>query len=1513
MFQDEDLKNHLETSSVVRIQSAVIAEWNMNIADNILQIGNYRNRPSSATSPYRTINNTFDLNDFGNFYTGATDADIIVDGGLNNDDEPVVFPSSRDKEKLLYSIEDCFGKFRPRSGINKLRYFPTNFTHHSNPNLARRPRYYMASKDDKFKYWTSYRFESNVERGISIRPLNGQHYIEDAAPYVVYKNRLPSNRIVVKMQTNVGDIDLGPFTNKSGSFADPFYGDLNKTTPVKWKIQYLQNNTWIDAISFNSGTTRRDGTPIIKSDGYVELAYGLIVPDKYRDVFIRAEEYSSTSWLPENSVNGYAYLIRENDNDLGTYHIWFNGEYQTFTPTYGWYLEEETVDRLTNFVTDLTNPVKYTSTTDNSEQYREFQFIEGLRIVVDTMNRPDATFDLIELSPRLTVDLSDKTTSFSLKKTASDLGISGMPVGQLLASNGSISLFDYDQAFNENNTNSIINKYLTKNIQFKFYEIAIDVDGYDYFVPIKTMYSEGFPKYDLADRNVEIELRDMFFYFESLTAPQLLIQNASLSYAVSLLLDSVGFSNYTFKRNVGEPEATIPYFFVAPDTSLAQVLNDLAVSTQTAMFFDEYNNFVCMSKNYIMPSLDDRSTDIVLYGSADQATDGGIKNKTTKPKIANIIDIASKNNEIYNSGNISYTTRYIQRSYGSLRQAGLLDMDKTWIYKPALLWEVAGTENLRSVNDQAGTMSNYVLGAIPLNSTLTADLPQVVNHRVINNVMDLGEGIYWITRYNGYFYANGEIIKYDAVQYNIPRLGQVDGTTVEVESNNVWISSVQEYQNYFSKLSFNGKIYPTGLVRIYSEPEYETVNGVTRLKNGPVVKHGRGQFGTTPVRHEAGLSSYWSSAANVRGCEMQSKYLFGSSDRVTLANASSSADIVTVGDTSLVKVGHVVSVTTSDATGILGGTTTVTQILTDKTFKISRTPQVALNKAILSLEFPAYVELGEAGISNAIAQKSTRNGVVKNFLNSLSVRESEASTYTTAKPGTVQSSALVLNGPSFDTTQKPIDFVTYVTKPLTDKFKHFGTRMRIIGKIESGGNRSQSPVGSTPYFNLTGSTPDKNVAVSGSSGGLAVLLNPKTNNGYFFELVALTDNNINSYAGSSTIHNLIFYKVMKDTSGTSAIPVKLWSGLANIIVDDGRFTGQSRVVGEENPTVYDVAVEYQDLGALRKFYLYVNNKLVAEVNDDSPLPVYNNMALFVRGSSRIMFENIYAITNNYSQNTTYALDTPVNSAFGDSEIDTNESFRKYAMSGIIQSTYLSGINPLQPPEYKLYFEEFGTIMREAAYFNVKYDKAYPALYAKLSPTFNKIRGYSVSGFIAGAYGAEFLVFNATDSALNLDETSGNYLRIQGITFTQESKQELTVDDYFSKRSDFSDPEFSGDTLISSPQKAKQEYNDIKTSRMTHGKRDFSLEAPYIQTQDDANNLMGWMISKVMKPRKSIGLKIFAMPTIQLGDIVQIDYRDSEGTDIIAPYDTRFVVYDIDYNRSISGPEMTVYLSEVSNG
>ena len=51
----------------------------------------------------------------------------------------------------------------------------------------------------------------------------------------------------------------------------------------------------------------------------------------------------------------------------------------------------------------------------------------------------------------------------------------------------------------------------------------------EYYIPIKTMYSDGFAKRNNQSKEVTLELRDLYFYFESQTAPEILSTNTSLS------------------------------------------------------------------------------------------------------------------------------------------------------------------------------------------------------------------------------------------------------------------------------------------------------------------------------------------------------------------------------------------------------------------------------------------------------------------------------------------------------------------------------------------------------------------------------------------------------------------------------------------------------------------------------------------------------------------------------------------------------------------------------------------------------------------------------------------------------------------------------------------------------------------------------------------------------------------------------------------------------------------------
>lgn len=1485
MFLDEELINHIETKNTIEIDSLIIAEWNQNDLSNIENYGNYRWRPSSASvDVFRNLNPSYDPNDLGDFYTGALESQYISQYRVDSAQEPLKFLTDEAEMQLYYSLKECFKPFRPRSGINKMLYLNNKFV--DGIRSGQRPRYYFSSRKDQFKYWTSYRKEAGQEVGISsktpiaLNPDNG-YQITDCAPFVVYKDEVLTNRIVVKMQTNIAAQEVigidgqivvpNQIRQENSVITDPLSDRSKSSIPLRWKIQYLDSlNNWNDAISFNENSARLDGSSIVDWDGYVEISYGIKIPEKYKSYFSFIDYLTYETQVPENGFAGQAYIVGENiNNNAGTLYIWDidDLEWKTFSVEYGFSLVETDDTKRAGIVKDLVNPKYY---FDNEKiVYRDFTFIKGIRIVVESMISPDRPFDLIEMSPRLKADLTDRVIDFEISKdiAATDYGL---PVGALIASTGQINLSNHDGAFTRLNTfnkdlqtGSIIANNLRPQIKFDFYETILNVNGYDKFVPLKTLYSENSADSYGGLSDVSLSLRDAYFRLESENANSIFLQNCTLTMAVAILLDNIGFGNYVFKNITTANDPVIPFFFVEPDVSVAEVLQRLAQSTQTAMFFDEYNNFVVMPKEYLMPDISVRDTDssisdrlINLYGQKKEG------------KLPNIEFITGVETKIINNGQINYTTRYIQKEISRLEQASLDLSERTYAYKSSVLWELGDQEELRTINQQVAR-SGYALGAASLNSSLGSVVPYIENNEIKENIIDVGENVIWLPRFQGYLYANGEVIRYDAQEYAVSGVGTV------------WISNNSEYQKYFSKLTFNGKMIPTGNLRIYVEPFYETLpyanqegleEGVV-FKNGQVKSHGRGQFGTRVVEHNSGLSSFWSDISNRRAFRMNSDYLFKT-------EPAESIKYPPLEDVSL---------------------------STEKTDEAART-------------------------------QSSVTGKIANFMKKTVSSESNSSTSSQTEIGSIQSSSMILTGAKTSSSSyTPRDLITFVYKDFSNEndFKHFGTRMRIVGKQIDENNTV--PDNSTTYFTVNNN--NETSYISGGSGGLGIMVNPINKSGYYFEIMSLSKDNIvnfQSNGASYVLENVVFYKVMPgnvryphyDQNGAlvtndgkvgSALPIKLWGTSAKILADEGKFVGMDRLSSQDNPTVYDLGVEFERIGNSVKFYLYLNNSLIATVIDNSPLPNLTsetnfNMCLFVRGASKCMFDNIYALKNRAIQTESVTAisgngaTSSVIPALGNNKISISDALRKYAISGIVQSTYLSSIGTEKPPGFDIYFEEFGTIMRECAYFNIKYDQAYPALVAKLIPPFNNEKTYTISGFLPGSYGAEFLIFNSTDKAINLSDSSANRVMIAGITFTQNISNVLSVDDFFGELTNLSDPVIV-DNVIKSPEKAQKVYENIKNSRALYGNKSFTVDSVYIQNEDSAKDLMRWIIDKTMKTRKVITVNTFATPHIQLGDIVKIDYDMPEGVKFVDP-DKRFTVTSMKYSKSSGDVKISLTLVEV---
>lgn len=1553
MHGDANLRNHLEKSLSIETGTIVTCEWNMNIPGNIEEVGNYRRREDGLA--YTEEGEGFKSYPNQAYTQNATNADIIVDGNIYEDEDmPIMFIEDREKFKLLYSLDECFTRNRPRSGINKPLFlgYPASdasssqWLNNYGSFVAERPRYYMSSRYDNFKYWTSFRTEKSNEFGVS-RTVNGKSVIEDVAPYVIYKDPVPSNRVVIKMQTNVSNHNIGEVRTwkDSEKMGDPLYDNrfdelgemifpeqINATIPDDLAVEFLVNNEWVEVFRCNN--------ELISSDGYLEMAY------------------TYTQQIPNNVVVlGFMPSVQSLPNTtakindgyyVGNDFYWYNGtDWIKVERDWAWIPAESIPD----------HHVKGAENFLNSSQ--EFVKIKGMRIVVREMVRDNITFDLIEFSPRLLCNISDRVADFNISKSVAELGNSSLPVGSLQASVGTVNVNNNDGIFTNLNQNSAIGPYLRNNIKFTFYDIVKDVEftttdelGQESFykdnvvIPIKTLYSETYPSSTGNFDSLVFNLRDTYTRLENTQAPEIFLTDVSLSYAITILLDSIGFTNVKFYRAPEENELVIPFFFVPPNKNVAQVLSELATASQSAMWFDEYNNLCVGSRGWLFPEgWEDPKRVTVLSGNTN--------NDYTQ--IANIVNVSSDEKKVANDGNIQYNQRYIERSYSSIKEAHNTSAGKSWVYKPSLLWEISGTGNLRE-SSGGSQSSTAAMSAVPLATDLGIAVPEWNGVKIVNQIIDVGENVNWLVSNSGYFYSSGEIIKFDAMEYAV------------TGSGTVWVEALEDYQNYLSNLPFNGKIYPTGRIRIFAETEYNDEGKVIGVKS-----HGRGQFGTDITTHTAGLNSHWTNAENLNGFRQDSSVLFRTGD---------------------------------------------------------------YREYPVTMTHPPLADTDTALGVNNNAKNSTVSSVIKNIFVDDYQLEKEKKKFGSSNRETVQASSLGFQGPtSFpkeeDGTEKSANFVSYLykdfynTRPDPDDpnrqvrtdypYKHFGTRMKIIGELLSQNNNSQMVIGNNEFINIQAENEKDGIVLTGGSGGIAVSVDPRTHEGYYFEIAALsndltdkvspnythnasatystssctfttttehtisvgdkvivtpnssqfnpnqnvyqacgvyevasvdkdngkivTKTGANGSGGSSSpmwrvvkmgqdtsnINNLLFYKLLWDDTKSQLVPYVLWEGIADIIVDQAIFTDIQRNVGDSITSVYDLAVEWEQKPGRdtsgqpypKTFTLFINDKQVGRATDKFPYKSKkNSFALFTRGKSKVMFNNVYALADRIGDSTVAPLVEQPNKIFGvEGHISNSEVLNKYGISGMVQQRYLEGINIESGPSVRMYFDEFGSIMRECKFINAKYDLAFPALTAKLVPSFNSMRSYVTSQFIPGCYGAEFLIFNTTDTVLTMTAETGNFVRILGVAFTQDMSKQLTVDDYFNRVADLSNPpQIDGNGY--SPYDYEKQWKKIKDSRYKYDRVEFqALQSEYIQDPSTAESLLGWIVSKTHKPRQIVGMNTFGTNHIQLGDIVTIDYQvtpnnNPSEVNAIAPPDKKFIVYKIDMQKAVNNLQNTLFLVEV---
>lgn len=205
--------------------------------------------------------------------------------------------------------------------------------------------------------------------------------------------------------------------------------------------------------------------------------------------------------------------------------------------------------------------------------------IHAVQLVVNSMDKANAYFNLIELGVYLELDLSADISSLNDEASMGEVDYI-TPLGTISSNTGSVTLFNETRLYTNDNESSTLFGLLDKNVKFNM--------KYSYaggLVQQFVLYSDTWTE-NLEETTVN--LTDGSKFFMDVKPKASLYRNIPVQEAVWRLCDLVGFTDYVVESVDDTPNSIIDIFWTTGEQTLWEVFQELSKGTQSAIYFDSW-------------------------------------------------------------------------------------------------------------------------------------------------------------------------------------------------------------------------------------------------------------------------------------------------------------------------------------------------------------------------------------------------------------------------------------------------------------------------------------------------------------------------------------------------------------------------------------------------------------------------------------------------------------------------------------------------------------------------------------------------------------------------------------------------------------------------------------------------------------------------------------------------------------------------------------------------------------
>jgi hypothetical protein len=1246
---DGMIRNEIASQPSLDSVHQVVAEWNYNAYTEMDSIGCFLTNALNSTS----------FDEGMQLATYTFDASNIV--------------KEKDLQRLKHTpLRDIFGINRPNPGIVHSVFTKNSYDNKVPLNgdadpltisrvfnmIAEDTRLYPMSNNSPYKYWNSARKIDGVLSGVS----GSGGAITCAAPFIKYKTNISINKVTVKTQKHLGY----PLAYRVDTFDGTSWSTAYEATGTALSISSSSYSDGYHTLNFASAHG-------IKALDDIKLSFNnkiytvYTIPTSTSLVF-----YTGTTL---GTITGTATVSNMADGILNVYYDPANGgSWGRFTPFL--YSPDEKV------VTDFSTTNTQTKT------------IRGLRFVVTKMSVANIPLEVIELSPRLTADITNNIIGFDVNSSMGQSAY-GLPIGAVISSSGSLKVSNTERYFNKNNSGSILKDILKPNVQIKLYQ-KMTIQNINYRFPLKVLYTDMWN--EVNDFTVETQLEDYFKFFKEMSAPDLMIANQSgvpTSVAILMLLDNIGFSGYKFQKTstaADSEDFILDFFYSKKEQTVMEVLESLAVSTQTSIYidYDSYvdNELIAMTKERMIQSKENK--DFWLFGDDGTLTRsvdfiGG--SPISVDFISNISSFQENSEPPITDINIKYNGVGLEKK--SFQLMGSTDEQKKNILEGPTGGASVANRDLRYTTDivwkpstDPGNAENY-LAAAGLIASMSETRPlslfspnpgTIVTKTAINKYEAVklffadnptNMAIYldkelintFQNTYAGYLLVDQELIRYEGIRFTI------FDPAIKMAQKKILFSK-EEYLYERSRLRQGGSIEPEALI-VYLE--MKEIPQTLPNKTYTILSDGRGQKNTKIVFHK-GVSTSKPFLTTNPGWTKFGGQLYGTTISSSIVNGLTASNIV------------------------------------------------------------------NTGISN---QTVNQRGNVKSMMGYLKVSAPKSSISQQAVSSISEDASVKRNLPMNSVSEQ---IITGVVRDVrvdgqSIPIRKIGTRMRLVSDV---------PKNVNPGENLI-----KDGVIAGIGWNINSVVASGTNkfSGYVVEIEEVGTIDAASILDAK-YRNLRFYRV--NTNGKVKFFDNAWvnvSGTPNERLDFGSALSDARSGGKSYAQVFDleVIIRKSKNGTRTYYEVYWEGQLVIETNEltSDILTEVSNVALLSRGPSSAIYEYVYAFSSPD--------DEIVKSSGSFATKNMNVSVSDLAARGLLPEAVKQGTDLNVSTGFKGIFDDFGKMAREAKKFDVRYQ--YPSLNPTIISLANYNPSYYVSDFNTSSFGSSFWLYNTSNGPIQIDSST----------------------------------------------------------------------------------------------------------------------------------------------------------------